>query len=254
MNKRSTRNTRRSGTPTNFRESLPLEVRESLSTILDYLWPEESLDYRNRPTGEQSNHIFQDIQRVERWLKKGGNREVSVEKALLNPGQNSIARAEEMVPTAKTLKAFCIGRLQKERVYTNVLRFSNSTEYGFQFWRWIKFRDGWKRGYLFQASDIERITSVVWNLEEGPLVSELLPNPQPMSFDLREFAPNDLAKVFESGTIRAYISTPANVEPFFSLRMTVPDSRETANWFYTSEIDDLQKVLREVSTWFRSSL
>ena len=42
-------------------------IKESLANVLDYIFWDEELDFRNQ--GEPEKHIFRDIERVNDWLE-----------------------------------------------------------------------------------------------------------------------------------------------------------------------------------------
>ncbi len=164
--------------------------------------------------------------------------------------------AKLMEPAANALEGLQVATLEEGRIHANVFRFSGVPGYGFRLWRWTKFRDGWKRSQLFQAGDISNLSLLLGQLEELTNVSESASDPKPVSLELREYALDNLVETFTNGSSQALISDPQKpkpVEPFFVLRRRVGDSKLTANWFYTSDIADLQKSLDEVHRWYQES-
>src|SRR5262249_29482361 len=60
----------------------PSEVEEALTMILEYLWPEESLDYEKSSPEEKKRHIFNHVQLVQRWLTQLEKERFSAEVAI----------------------------------------------------------------------------------------------------------------------------------------------------------------------------
>lgn len=48
--------------------TIPPEVAHSLEMLIEYLWPEESLDYELSSQQDRDRHIFNDVMVVDRWL------------------------------------------------------------------------------------------------------------------------------------------------------------------------------------------
>jgi hypothetical protein len=50
--------------------TIPTEVARSLEMLIEYLWPEESLDYELSSPQDRDRHIFKDVMVVNRWLSE----------------------------------------------------------------------------------------------------------------------------------------------------------------------------------------
>ncbi len=162
--------------------------------------------------------------------------------------------ALHMEPVATALEAYQVATLEEGRIYATVFRFPGFQDYGVRFWRWTKFRGGWKRAQLFQAADVEPLSILlrqVYNLADVPAPP---PDAKPIMFELRDYAPNAVVEKFRHGAVETFISDPLKpkpIEPFFVLRRRDGHSRETASWFYTSDVEALQKSLDDVRNWFQ---
>lgn len=58
-------------------ESLPVEVSDAVSRVVDYLWRDEAADYRQTPSKEgRAGHVFRSLRVVRRWLGRQETRTV----------------------------------------------------------------------------------------------------------------------------------------------------------------------------------
>ena len=159
----------------------------------------------------------------------------------------------QMEPEQTTWTAIRLGTLSEERVNASLFHFAEVNKIGFQLWRWVKSKEGWKRSHTFHQLDIPRIEELLPQLSAYALESEPPSTPQAFEFGLKLFAAENALQRFQNGSVEVTIceSEKPPVPNYFVLRRTVGGTAETGNWFFLSELPTLEEVLRLTSIWYQ---